>query len=178
MDEVRQLLASVADVHGYPTRLIVHLLYACGLRVTEPLNFRIKDLDLAQSRFHVHQAKGKKGRVVRFPDCLLAPLAKQLEIAKASAATDRAQGIPVALPDLLAKKYPYAAHAERWAWLFPSRTTCRHPRTRQIVRWRYTGVPSCKLFCRKADKCVRADCLVMMGRKASTKVGTCNKRRQ
>jgi transcriptional regulator with XRE-family HTH domain len=42
----------------------------------------------------------------------------------------------------------------------------------------YTGVPSCKLFCRKADKCVRADCLVMMGRKASTKVGTCNKRRQ
>jgi site-specific recombinase XerD len=136
MAEVRQLLASVTDMHGYPTRLIVHLLYACGLRVTEPLNFRIKDLDLAQARFYVQQAKGKKGRVVRFPDCLSAPLAKQLEIAKSFAATDRAQGIPVALPDLLAKKYPYAAHAERWAWLFPSRTTCQHPRTKQIVRWR------------------------------------------
>jgi site-specific recombinase XerD len=134
--EVRQLLSSVTDVHGYPTRLIVHLLYACGLRVTEPLNLRIKDLDLAQTRFHVYQAKGNKGRVVRFPDCLSAPLAQQLEIAKTAAAADQAQGIPVALPGLLAKKYPYAAHSQRWAWLFPSRTTCLHPHTRKIVRWR------------------------------------------
>src|ERR1039457_3212195 len=97
MDEVRQLLASVTDVHGYPTRLIVHLLYACGLRGPEPLNFRIKDLDLAQSRFYIQQAKGKKGRVVRFPECLSAPLTRQLVIAKAFAATDQAQGIPAAL---------------------------------------------------------------------------------
>jgi site-specific recombinase XerD len=134
--EVRQLLSSVTNVHGYPTRLIVHLLYACGLRVTEPLNLRIKDLDLAQSRFHIHQAKGNKGRVVRFPDCLSAPLARQLEIAKTAAAADQAKGIPVALPGLLAKKYPYAAHSQRWAWLFPSRTTCLDPRTRKIVCWR------------------------------------------
>jgi hypothetical protein len=31
--EVFQLLAAVTNVGGYPTRLIVHLLYACGLRV-------------------------------------------------------------------------------------------------------------------------------------------------
>ena len=41
--EVFQLLAAVTNVGGYPTRLIVHLLYACGLRVCEPLNLRIKD---------------------------------------------------------------------------------------------------------------------------------------
>ena len=40
--EVRQLLATVADIYHYPTRLIVHILYACGLRVCEPLNLRIK----------------------------------------------------------------------------------------------------------------------------------------
>jgi site-specific recombinase XerD len=39
-DEVLQLLANVADIYNYPTRLIVHLLYACGLRVCEPLNLR------------------------------------------------------------------------------------------------------------------------------------------
>ena len=31
--EVGSLLAAVQDVHGYPTRFIVHLLYGCGLRV-------------------------------------------------------------------------------------------------------------------------------------------------
>jgi len=42
-------------------RLIVHLLYACGLRVNEPLNLRIKDLDLARSPFYIHQAKVTRG---------------------------------------------------------------------------------------------------------------------
>jgi site-specific recombinase XerD len=56
-DEVTRLLAAVRDVHGYPNRLLVHLPYACGLRVTEPLNLRIKDLDLANSRLDIRQAK-------------------------------------------------------------------------------------------------------------------------
>ena len=34
-EEVRQLLATVSDIYRYPTRLIVHLLYGCGLRVSE-----------------------------------------------------------------------------------------------------------------------------------------------
>ena len=63
-DEVLQLLAQVTDTHGYPTRLLVHLVYACGLRVCEPLNLRLKDVDLNRRRLYVHQAKGNKGRVV------------------------------------------------------------------------------------------------------------------
>lgn len=49
-----QLLANVADLYCYPTRLIVHLIYACGLRVCEPLNLRVKDLDLKRRRLHIH----------------------------------------------------------------------------------------------------------------------------
>ena len=79
---------------------------------------------------------GNKGRVVLFPKCLAEPIERQLVFAKALAAQDHARGIPVALPGLLAKKYPSAARSERWAWLFPSRTTCRHPRTGIQVRWR------------------------------------------
>jgi len=135
-EEVTRLLAAVRDVHGYPARLLVHILYACGLRVTEPFNLRIKDLDLANSRFNIRQAKGKKDRVVGFPGCLAAPLAQQLELARAMAAADRARGIPVPLPGLLDRKYPAAGQSERWAWLFPSLTTCHHPRTRKEVRWR------------------------------------------
>jgi hypothetical protein len=37
---------------------------------------------------------------------------------------------------LLAKKFPYAARLERWAWLFPSHSICRDPRAKILVRWR------------------------------------------
>ncbi len=39
--EVNQLPAHVSDLYGYPTASSTHLLYACGLRVCEPLNLRI-----------------------------------------------------------------------------------------------------------------------------------------
>jgi site-specific recombinase XerD len=134
--ETLRLLAEVKDIHGYPTRLLVHLLYACGLRVCEPLNLRIKDLDLKERQLHIYQAKGNKGRVVQFPECLTAALERQLSVAKAMHARDLTERVPVALPGLLAKKYPYAQYAERWAWLFPSKSICRDPRAKKLVRWR------------------------------------------
>ena len=45
-------------------------------------------------------------------------------------------GLPVALPGLLAKKYPDWRFAWKWAWLFPAHAPCRHPRTDETVRWR------------------------------------------
>jgi len=135
-EEVDKLLAQVGDAHGYPTRLIAHLIYGCGLRVCEPLNLRIKDLDLPKRRLHIHQSKGNKGRVVLFPNCLVPALERQLALARALAAEDFARGIPVALPGLLAKKFPYAQRSERWAWLFPSKSVCLDPRAKKLVRWR------------------------------------------
>ena len=44
--ETRALLLAVPDRAGYPTNLIARLLYGCGLLVSEPLNLRIKDVDL------------------------------------------------------------------------------------------------------------------------------------
>jgi integron integrase len=135
-EDVGRLLAAVSDIYGYPTRLIVHLLYACGLRVTEPLNLRIKDVNLKESKLYVYQAKGGKGRVVLLPACLTGALEQQMTVAKRVAEQDRARGIPVPLPGLLAKKYPSAARSERWAWFFPSHTVCRDPRSGNVVRWR------------------------------------------
>ena len=74
--------------------------------------------------------------MVLFSRCPAEPLDRQLVRARACAAEDRDRGIPVALPGLLAKKYPWAERAEKWAWLFPSHTTCRDPRTGKQVRWR------------------------------------------
>jgi site-specific recombinase XerD len=151
--EMTALLEQVADAHRYPTRLIVHLIYGCGLRVCEPLNLRIKDLDLVRHRLHIHQAKGNCGRVVLFPECLLPALERQLAVARAVAAQDLHDNIPVALPGLLAKKFPYAARSERWAWLFPSHSTCFDRRARIHVRWRCHESNVQRAVRDAADKC-------------------------
>jgi len=135
-DEIRDLLLIVRDIHQYPTRLIVHLLYACGLRVSEPLNLRFKDVHLDARRLDIRDGKGSKDRVVRLPDSLADPISAQLTLASCMWQRDRANGIPVPLPGRLDRKYPSARHSLPWYWLFPSHKPCRHPRTGETVRWR------------------------------------------
>lgn len=134
--EVKALLAALRDDGGYPTTLIVKLLYGCGLRVSEPLNLRLKDVLLAESKLVVRGAKGGKDRFVSLPCSLMPALRAQVLVAKAVAEQDRANRVPVALPGLLATKYPHWQFAPKWAWLFPARSTCEHPRTGITVRWR------------------------------------------
>jgi site-specific recombinase XerD len=134
--EVQELLANVQDIGGYPTRLIVKLLYGCGLRVTEPLNLRLADVLLSESTLVIRSAKGGKDRFVSIPCSLSSAIESQMAIAKAIAESDRLTQIPVKLPGLLASKYPHWQFAPKWAWLFPSRQPCVDPRTGQIVRWR------------------------------------------
>ncbi len=133
--ETRSLLAAVRDVHGYPTRLLVHLIYGCGLRVTEPCGLRIKDVSLEKQRLVIHQAKGNKDRVVALPCSLFAGLRDQIEFARVMWKRDVTNQVPVALPGLLAKKYPRSRFDWKWAWVFPSHTPCQHPRTGETVRW-------------------------------------------
>lgn len=135
-DEVRDILGAIEDRGGYPTRLIVHLLYGCGLRVNEPLDLRLKDVDLDGSRLTIQHAKGDKSRVVTLPCSLAEPMRRQFAVAVARWEQDAAAGIPVPLPNRLGRKYPRNAFARGWYWLFPAVTTCKHPRTGEIVRYR------------------------------------------
>lgn len=134
--EVRALLAAVPDVGGYPTALIVRMLYGMGLRVAEPLNLRVKDVLLSESRLIIRGAKGGKDRVVALPCSLVPQLKAQLKHARAVWEMDKTQGLPVALPGLLAQKYPAWALSWQWAWVFPALRPCVHPRSGAPVRWR------------------------------------------
>lgn len=134
--EVHALLQAVPDVAGYPTNLVARLLYGCGLRVTEPLNLRIKDVNLGRSTLSVMSAKGGKDRVIRLPLPLKAEIAQQMSAAYSVWQQDQRNRIPVELPHSLGRKYPEYKFAWCWAWLFPSHYTCRHPRTGQVVRYR------------------------------------------
>ena len=134
--ETQALLQTIRDRAGYPTNLIARLIYGCGLRVCEPLNLRIKDLNLDQLTLFLVGAKGGKDRVVALPKILVPELIQQMKFAQAIWHRDRQNKIPVTLPHQLAAKYPEYQFAWPWAWLFPSHRTCFHPRTHLEVRYR------------------------------------------
>jgi integron integrase len=136
VDEVRQLFATLADVHGYPTRLIARMIYGCGMRVCEPLNLRVKDVEISQSRLILRGAKGGKDRMIALPCSLVVELQSQLRAARVVWERDVRNQIPVKLPGLLAAKYPHWRFAWNWAFVFPSHQPCADPRTGETVRYR------------------------------------------
>ncbi|MHA3774478.1 integron integrase [Verrucomicrobiota bacterium sgz303538] len=138
--EVARILSHIEQQeekeNDYPIKLIVKLLYGCGLRVSEPLNIRLKDVEFENRRLVIRDGKGGKDRVVPLPSSLVPALQEQIKKAQQMWMRDRQNGIPVPLPDALARKYPRAQESIGWYWLFPAQQTCKHPRTGQVVRWR------------------------------------------
>jgi integron integrase len=136
VDEVRRMLAALVDADGYSTTLVVKLLYGCGLRVSEPLNLRVRDVDLDGSRLTIRGSKGDKDRVVHLPCSLAEPMRAQIAAALVVWQADRANGLPVKLPNRIAQKYPAAQFSRQWAYVFPLRKPCRDPRDEKLVRYR------------------------------------------
>jgi len=125
--EVRAVLARL---DGIP-RLVSGLLYGSGLRLLEALSLRVKDLDFATHEIRIRDGKGRKDRVTPLPTSLEAPLRLQYERVRALHERDLEGGFgAVALPDALARKFPGAAHAWPWQWVFPATTRYREQATR------------------------------------------------
>jgi integrase len=133
-DEVLAMLGNLKDEADYPTTLIVRLIYGCGLRVTEPLNLRVKDVLLTDSKLVICGAKGGKDRFVAIPCSLVNELRAQLDYARSVAERDRLAGLPVKLPGLLAQKYPQWQFSPKWAFLFPAHRPCEFRGL--FCRWR------------------------------------------
>jgi integrase/recombinase XerD len=70
-EEVRRLLSSMANMKH---RAMLSLIYSCGLRRGELLALQIADVDSARHLLHIHQAKGKKDRVIPLSDKILSLL--------------------------------------------------------------------------------------------------------
>ena len=49
-------------------KLIISLTYGAGLRISEAINLKIKDIDLEELTIHLKDAKGKKDRITIFPE--------------------------------------------------------------------------------------------------------------
>ena len=125
--EVRELLL---NLEGGTAGLVVALLYGTGMRLLEGLRLRVKDVEFERREIIVREGKGGKDRVTVLPENLIAPLRGQLELAREWHRKDAAAGrAGVWLPDALALKYPKAATAWGWQWVFASPTLSIDPRS-------------------------------------------------
>lgn len=73
--EVKKLFDSFDNKKS---KLMVSLMYACGMRVSELINLQISDLDFEEKIGHIRQAKGNKDRIFNIPVYLLKDLQKQV----------------------------------------------------------------------------------------------------
>ncbi|MEO0510760.1 MAG: integron integrase, partial [Verrucomicrobiota bacterium] len=133
--QMAAILKEVRDANGYPIRLLCGLLYGCGLRVSEPLDLRVKDVRLNDRRLILRACKGGKDRMVRLPDRLCDLMAVQLRAARGKWEFDHHNQLPVTLPNAYGRKDPSAARSWEWYWVFPQHKPCKHPRTGEIVRF-------------------------------------------
>lgn len=125
ISEVREVLGGLP----YPHDLVVRLLYGSGLRISEALRLRIKDVDIRRRELIVRDGKGAKDRVTVLADACISPLQLQIEKSVSIAARDRRQQRGgVILPHALEKKYPSARFEPGWQWVFPAAKVSRDPR--------------------------------------------------
>jgi integron integrase len=126
-EEVNALLANVTGEAG----LLCQLLYGCGLRVSETLSLRIKDVHLEAGNLEIRGGKGDKDRTVTLPKKLLPLLMEQRTRARILFEEDRKAEEPgVALPHATETKNPSAGTSWPWFWFWPSRSISTDPRSR------------------------------------------------
>lgn len=129
--EVQSILALMAGTEA----LMAALLYGSGLRLSEALGLRIKDVDFDRHAIVVRSGKGGKDRVVMLPKALIFRLQAQLGHARAVWGQDRASGRSgVFLPHALERKYPRAGESWAWFWVFPAPKLSTDPQTAVVLR--------------------------------------------
>ncbi len=125
-----EVKAILANLEGTPY-LIASLLYGCGLRLTECLSLRVKDLDFEYRQITIRDGKGAQDRITMMPNSLIELLKLQLQRAKILHQQDLASGYGnVYLPYALERKYPRAHRDWNWQYVFPAATRSIDPRTK------------------------------------------------
>ena len=116
-------------------KLIAQLLYGSGMRISECLNLRIKDVDFEMNHIVVRQGKGRKDRVTILPEILKPELEKQIQVSRLRHEEDLVNGCgSVFMPDALARKYPAGAKSLAWKFVFSAPGLSVDPRSGEIRR--------------------------------------------
>ena len=125
-DEVRGLFGQMSGMG----RLMAQVAYGSGLRLTELIRLRVKDVDLDRGLITVRAGKGDKDRSVPLAEKTMPALRDHVRRLREVFEADRKADFPgVFLPDALERKYRNAGTRFEWQWFFPNEKPLRDPRT-------------------------------------------------
>jgi integrase len=86
-----------------------HALYGTGMRITECLGLRVKDVDFEMNQIVVRDGKGERDRITVLPQKLIPTLKEQIQKVKNLHNMDLSHGVgETVLPYALKRKYPNA----------------------------------------------------------------------
>ena len=129
--EVHAILEKMEGEHA----LMARLMYGTGMRLTECLQLRVKDVELERCEVLVRQGKGAKDRITMFPHSLVETMRIHLTGVRRTYEADRARRIAgVELPHALERKKPAAGKTWAWHWVFPQDHLSRDPRSGVVRR--------------------------------------------
>lgn len=129
-------ISSIFDTLPEPYRLMAMIIYGGGLRLSECMALRIRDLDFEEESITVHGGKGDKDRKTLFPRQIHRRTRAWMENTRRLFDEDRRRNRPgVPLPHALARKFPAAAKNWAWYWLFPSPRLGIDPRGGGVYRF-------------------------------------------
>ena len=130
--EVKHLLDQFND-NIY--KLITQTIYGCGLRISEVMNLRIKDLDFDYNRLIIWDSKSMSDRSLPMPKQLIKPYHRLIDNNKLNHEADLSQGYgSVELPNALKRKYPNANKEFKWQYLFQMNKVSKDPKSGVIRR--------------------------------------------
>ena len=109
-------------------RTVALLLYGSGLRLSEALRLRIKDLDFERREIVVRRDKSNRDRVTVLPGVAVPRLRERIDKTREMWQRDRRRGGGwVELPDAFGRKARHAGRDWPWQWVFPATRRYVHP---------------------------------------------------
>ncbi len=129
-DETQKIISNLqGEFH-----LMASVLYGGGLRLSECLNLRVKDIDFSLNEIIVRGGKGDNDRRTILPSLIVPQLNRQIEKARLRLEENKLlTGFRGAsLPEAFERKYPNAPKELAWQYIFPARKPAIDPRSGRL----------------------------------------------
>lgn len=141
--------------------LAASLIYGSGLRISEVVTLRIKDIDFEMNQIVVRAGKGDKDRITLLPKACIKPLQRQIAIVQSIHIDDLANGHGSVYIATAQNKNKLSSRQEfSWQYLFPSnaifvdpsnRISGRHHIDETVVRKRIKQAIRSTSICKEAS---------------------------
>jgi integron integrase len=120
----RDEVARVIDAMTGMPKLVAILMYGGGLRISEAVSLRVKDLDFDSRAITIRSGKGDRDRITVLAERLVEPLRDHLRRVERVWRQDlRGKTFCVEVPGAFARKSPAAPRSWEWYWMFPAART-------------------------------------------------------